>query len=105
MSDLEYDECRYRAAELRDLLKNWSATSADVVRATIADAAETLEKAAEAVETWPEWAAKLLNIIEDPEFRYEADDEITLPEDFAEWWQGYKSAVREAAKWAARAAP
>lgn len=50
MSALEHDELGYRARELRALLREWNATSRDIIRATIADAAQTLERAADALD-------------------------------------------------------
>lgn len=97
MGDLEFDECEYRAAELRELLRNWNGTGADTIRATVSDAADTLEKANEAVSSWPEWAEKLLRLLESWGAEYEYDDDINLPDELAEWLHHYASDLKRTA--------
>ena len=46
---LEHGECDYRASELRGMLRQWNALGGDEMRATVADAARTLEAAHERI--------------------------------------------------------
>lgn len=49
-------------------------------------------------DVWPEWAAKLLRIMEDFGAEYEADDEINLPDELAEWLHHYASDIKQSAE-------
>lgn len=46
---------------------------------------------------WPEWAEKLLRLLESWGAEYEADDEINLPDELAEWLHHYASELKRAA--------
>lgn len=48
-------------------------------------------------EPWPEWAEKLLRLLESWGAEYEADDEINLPDELAEWLHHYASDLKRAA--------
>ncbi|GIK47975.1 MAG: hypothetical protein BroJett013_06720 [Alphaproteobacteria bacterium] len=47
---------------------------------------------------WPEWAEKLLRIMEEFGAEYDADDEINLPDELAEWLHHYASDLKRTAK-------
>lgn len=48
----------------------------------------------EAMSVWPEWAAKLLRILEGFGAEYDADDEISLPDELSEWLHHYASDLK-----------
>jgi hypothetical protein len=48
--------------------------------------------------TWPEWATKLLKVLEDFGNEYDADDEINLPDELAEWLHHYASDIKQTAE-------
>lgn len=50
-----------------------------------------------ALEQWPEWAEKLLRLLETWGAEYEADDEINLPGELAEWLHHYASDLKRTA--------
>lgn len=47
------------------------------------------------LEPWPEWADKLLRILQDFGAEYDADDEINLPDELAEWLHHYASDLKQ----------
>lgn len=47
---------------------------------------------------WPEWASKLLKVLEDFGNEYDADDEINLPDELAEWLHHYASDIKRSAE-------
>lgn len=47
-----------------------------------------------ALEQWPEWAEKLLRLLESWGAEYEADDEINLPDELSEWLHHYASDIK-----------
>lgn len=51
-----------------------------------------------ALEQWPKWAEKLLKVLEKFGAEYEADDEINLPDELAEWLHHYASDIKRAAE-------
>lgn len=59
----------------------------------INDCAARLEE----MNTWPEWAEKLLRVMEAFGAEYEADDEINLPDELAEWLHHYASDLKRTA--------
>ena len=57
------------------------------------------EQLREAQQTWPEWAEKLLRILESWGCEYDTDDEINLPDELADWLNCYASDLkRDAAR-------
>lgn len=46
---------------------------------------------------WPEWAAKLLKVLEDFGAEYDADDEVNLPDELSEWLLNYASDIKRTA--------
>lgn len=51
-----------------------------------------------ALEQWPEWAEKLLRLLESWGAEYEADDEINLPDELSEWLHHYASDIKQTAE-------
>jgi hypothetical protein len=75
--------------------------AAEVVRLTeenerltkeAADAGEEADQArsdAEEADVWPDWARQMLSLLEKYGYRLEHGDEIDLPQEMAEWLNGY----------------
>jgi thiamine pyrophosphate-dependent acetolactate synthase large subunit-like protein len=64
--------------------------------AAIAALEKQVEDARE--QPWPEWAEKLLRLLQEWGAEYEADDEINLPDELAEWLHHYASDLKQAAR-------
>lgn len=102
-TDFEHD-CTLR--DLRRARAALSATQQDASPAQTGDAVEALRERIDELEEkliearqgpWPEWAEKLLRLLEEWGCEYDADDEINLPDELAEWLNGYAGELRRVA--------
>lgn len=75
-----------------------SAQTAAVLRALTQETVDLEHELQEArAEPWPEWAEKLLRVMESFGAEYEYDDEINLPDELAEWLHHYASELKRTA--------
>ncbi len=73
--------------------------AADAIAALTKQADDLSDELVDArLEPWPEWAEKLLRILQDFGAEYEADDEIDLPDELREWLHHYASDLKQAAE-------
>lgn len=77
-----------------ETLRNLCPSTAAV--ATLRERVEELEEELDEARLgpWPEWAEKLLRLLESWGAEYEHDDEINLPDELAEWLHHYASDLK-----------